>query len=146
MSGGGKPVALLQSPFLKGDVRFSADGRSLAMITGESGQSEVYVTAYPGPGERTRVSTGGARDLRWSRDGRELLYLSADGHMMSVPVRTSPSPELGAPTALFELKGAIWAGFDVSPDGKRFLAIVPKIVADDLPLTVVANWASEVRK
>ena len=69
LSGGGKPVALLQSPFDKGDVRFSADGRSVAMITGESGQSEVYVTAYPGPGERIRVSTGGARDLRWSRDG-----------------------------------------------------------------------------
>ena len=116
------------------------------MITGESGQPEVYVTAYPGPGERIRVSTGGARGLRWSRDGRELLYLSADGHMMSVPVRMSPSPELGAPTALFELKGSVWAGFDVSPDGKRFLAIVPKIVADELPLTVVANWASEVRK
>ncbi len=146
LSGGGKPVALLQSPFDKGYVRFSADGRSVAMITGESGQSEVYVTAYPGPGERIRVSTGGARGLRWSREGRELLYLSADGHMMSVPVRTSPSPELGAPTALFELKGSIWAGFDVSPDGKRFLAIVPKIVADELPLTVVANWASEVRK
>jgi Tol biopolymer transport system component len=146
LSGGGKPVALLQSPFSKDDVRFSPDGRFLAMITDESGQSEVYVTAYPGPGERIRVSTGGARGLRWSRDGRELLYLSADGHMMSVPVKTSSSPELGAPTALFELKGSIWAAFDVSPDGKRFLAIVPKIVADDLPLTVVANWASEVHK
>ena len=146
LTGGGKPVALLQAPFSKGDVRFSPDGRYLAMITGESGQPEVYVTAYPGPGERIRVSTGGARSLRWSRKGGELLYLSADGHMMSVRVRTSPSLEIGAPAALFTLNGTAWKDFDVSPDGQRFLAVVPKIVADELPLTVVANWASEVGK
>jgi eukaryotic-like serine/threonine-protein kinase len=146
LSGNGKPVALLQAPFSKGDVCFSPDGRYLAMITSESGKPEVYVMAYPGPAERIRVSTGGAHGLRWSRDGRELLYLAADRRMMSVPVKTSPSLELGAPTALFELKGADWAGFDVSSDGKRFLAIVPKIVADELPLNVIVNWTSEVGK
>jgi Tol biopolymer transport system component len=146
LSGGGKPVALLRAPFSKGDVRFSPDGRYLAMITSESGQPEVYVTAYPGPGERIRVSTGGAQSLRWSRDGRELLYLSADQRMMSVPVKTSPSLVLGAPTALFAVNGKGWTGVDVSPDGNRFLAIVPKVVADELPLNVVVNWTSEVGK
>jgi len=146
LSGGGKSVALLRAPFSKGDVRFSPDGRYLAMITSESGQPEVYVTAYPGPGERIRVSTGGAQSLRWSRDGRELLYLSADQRMMSVPVKTSPSLVLGAPTALFAVNGKGWADFDVSPDGNRFLAIVPKVVADELPLNVVVNWTSEVGK
>ena len=146
LTGGGKPVAFLQAPFNKRDVRFSPDGRYLAMITTESGQPEVYVTAYPGPGERIRVSTGGARSLRWSRDGRELLYVSGDRHMTSVPVKTSPSLELGAPTALFALSGADWISFDVSPDGKRFLAIVPKIIADELPLEVVVNWTAELKK
>jgi hypothetical protein len=64
--------------------------------------------------------------------------------MMSVPVKTSPSLELGAPTALFPLSGADWKGFDVSADGKKFLAIVPKIVADELPLDVVVHWTSDV--
>jgi len=63
--------------------------------------------------------------------------------MMSVPVKTSPSLEIGAPTALFALAGKDWAGFDVSPDGRRILATVPKVVADELPLNVVANWTSE---
>jgi Tol biopolymer transport system component/predicted Ser/Thr protein kinase len=146
LSGAGKPAPLLETPFSKGDVRFSPDGRYLAMITSESGQPEVYVTDYPGPGERIRVSTGGAQYLRWSRDGRELLYLSTDQHMMSVPVKTSPSLKLGPPTALFAVNGTAWAGFDVSPDGKRFLAIVPKIVANELPLNVIVNWTSEVGK
>jgi len=147
LSGGGKPAPLLQAPFSKQDVRFSPDGRYLAMITAESGQREVYVTAFPGPGERIRVSTGGARLLRWSRDGRELLYVSQDSRLMSVPVRTAPALEIGTPVALFALNGKSgWAAFDVLPDGKRFLAVVPEVIADELPLNVIVNWTSEVRK
>jgi len=35
---------------------------------------------------------------------------------------------------------------DVSPDGKRFLAVVPEVIADELPLNVIVNWTSEVRR
>ena len=153
LSGGGKPTALLESAFNKREVRFSPDGRFLAMISNESGRPEVYVTSFPGPGERVRVSAGGARHLRWSRDGRELFYISSDQHLISVPVRTSPALELGAATPLFLLReggadtGAldrgISSGFDVSADGKRFLVVFPEVVGDALPLTVVGNWAAE---
>jgi Tol biopolymer transport system component len=145
LSGQAKPTALLQSPFNKDQVRFSPDGRFIAFISDESGKPEIYLMSYPGSGERIRVSTGGARLLRWSRED-ELLFLSSDLRMTSVPVRTSPSLQLGAPTTLFALKGDPWVSFDVSPDGKRFLAIVPEVVADQLPLTVVVNWTSEVEK
>jgi Tol biopolymer transport system component len=124
-------------------MRFSPDGRFLAFVSDESGQLEAYVTPYPGPGERTRVSTGGVYLLRWSRDGRELIYLSAERRLVSVPIHTNPSLQLGAPTILFELKGHPWIAFDVSPDGKRFLAVVPEIVANELPLTVVVNGLLE---
>ena len=30
--------------------------------------------------------------------------------------------------------------FDVFPDGKRFLVIVPEVKADSLPKTVLLNW------
>ncbi|MGH9399613.1 MAG: TolB family protein, partial [Thermoanaerobaculia bacterium] len=148
LSGAGKPTPFLETPFNKTSVRFSPDGRFLAMVTGESGpQPELYVTAYPGPAERIRVSTGGAGDPRWSRDGRELFYLSGDRRLMSVAVSTSPALKLGTPTPLFTLTGkGYWPSFDVSQDGKRFLALVPETVADELPLNVVANWASEVGK
>ncbi len=156
LSGGGKPTALLESAFNKREVRFSPDGKFLAMISSESGRPEVYVTSFPGPGERVRVSTGGARHLRWSRDGRELFYISSDQSLISVPVRTSPALELGAATPLFSIRkggtesGAldrgITSGFDVSPDGKRFLIVFPEVLGDELPLTVVVNWASEAGK
>ena len=147
LSGAGKPTPFLQAPFEKEEVRFSPDGRYVSMISDESGQREAYVTAYPGPGERIRISTGGAKSPRWSRDGRELFYLSGSRRLMSVGVRTAPSLELGAPQPLFDLEGRWgWLTFDVSPDGKRFLAVVPEVVADELPLSVIANWTAEVPK
>jgi Tol biopolymer transport system component len=147
LSGAGKPAAFLESPFDKSSVRFSPDGRFLAMITEESGRPEVYVTAFPGQSERIRVSTGGAGLLRWSRDGRELFYVSSDRQLVSVPIRTTPSLELGTPTLLFTLKGrGSWPDFEVTPDGRRVLAIVPEIIADELPLTVVANWTTEATR
>ena len=141
LSGNGKPRRLLEGPFLDDDARFSPDGRYLALVSGESGQPEVYVMPFPGPGEKTRVSTGGARVGRWSRDGRELLYLAPDGRFMSVPVRPGPPLRLGEPKVLFVLRGdQRWQDFDVSADGKRLLAVVPEFVADKAPLSVVVNW------
>jgi Tol biopolymer transport system component len=124
-------------------VRFSPDGRFLSFISDESGRAEAYVMPFPGPGERTRVSTGGARLVRWSRDGRELFYLSDSGLLMSVPVRTSPLLTIGAPRELFRLSSKAWSSFDPSPDGKKFLAVVPDVFGDEQPLTVVVNAFAE---
>jgi len=144
---GGKASPFVVSPVGKEQARFSPDGRFVALTSRESGRAEIYVTAYPGPGERIRVSAGGAAHPRWTRDGRELLYLAGDRRLMSTSVRTSPSLELGNQTALFTPGGKWgWMNFEVSPDGKRFLAVVPEIMADELPLTVVANWAAELPK
>ncbi len=147
LSGREKPAVLLKSRFSKDDVRFSPDGRFLSFISDESGRPEAYVMPYPGPGERTRVSSEGARIIRWSRDGRELFYVSPDRKLVSVPVRTTPSLWLGTPTVLFPISGkAGWTAFDVLPDGKRFLAIVPEVVASEQPLTVVLGWAPEASR
>jgi Tol biopolymer transport system component len=130
-----------------GEARFSPDGRFVALTSRESGRAEIYVTAYPGPGERIRVSTGGAGNPRWNPNGRELFYVSHDNRLMSVPVRSRPSLELGNPMSVFPLAGKWgWLSFEVSPDGRRFLAVVPEIMADELPLTVVANWTAELPK
>jgi serine/threonine protein kinase/Tol biopolymer transport system component len=141
LSGTGKPAPLLRSRFSKGGVRFSPDGRYLSFVSDESGRPEAYVMPFPGPGERTRVSAGGALIVRWSRGGHELFYVSPDRRLVSVPVRTTPSLWLGTPAVLFPIPGrAGWTSFDVPPDGKRFLAVVPEVVASEQPLTVVVGW------
>jgi hypothetical protein len=75
-----------------------------------------------------------------------LYYLAADGHVMAVPIRTAPALRIGAPEPLFAINGRWpWRDFDVSPDGKRFLAVVPQVMANEQALTAVVNWTAQLR-
>jgi serine/threonine-protein kinase len=106
--------------------RFSPDGRWVAYQSDESGQPEIYVQAFPGPGGKWQVSKAGGTEPVWARSGTELFY-RAGRAFMSVPVGTSPTFTPGSPTQLFE--GSFETGhrfhpnYDVAPDGRRFLVI-----------------------
>ena len=139
-----KPTPFLQSPEDKLNVRFSPDGRYVAFSGQESGRFEIYVAPFPGPGEKVRVSKQGAQLLRWARDG-ELVYLTEDRRLVAVPVRTSPALEIGTSATLFRLTGTPWLDFEVTPDGQRFLAVVPEINGNAAPLNVIVNWAPGAR-
>jgi eukaryotic-like serine/threonine-protein kinase len=138
---GGKPSLFVQSGFDKGDARFSPDGRYVAYLSVEHGLGAIYVTPFPGPAERVRVSPRGAQTLRWSRSG-ELLFVSEDDHLVSVPIRTEPELQIGKPVDLFAIaEKSSWQSFDVSPDGKRLLVVVQDVDPASLPLDVTVNWA-----
>ena len=64
--------------------------------------------------------------------------------LVAVQVRTTPALEVGTHLTLFALKGPAWNSFDVSADGKRFLAVVPEVVANEQPLTVVLKWTADL--
>ena len=138
LSGAATPSALRSSPFFEFGLRFSPDGHYYSFVSNESGRPEVYLAPMSG-GTKVPVSKGGASTARWSRDGGELFYLSTDRRLMAVPVRTSPSLELGTPVPLFALDDRSWSDFDVSPDGRRFLALIPDLVADEQPLKAILN-------
>ena len=152
LDGPARPSALFGSRFNENDPRFSRDGRSMSFTSDESGRFEVYVAPIPPTGGKTLVSAGISTGIelqggaRWSRDGRELFYVSADRRLMAVPVRTTPTLEVGTPVPLFTLQGRAWSDFAVSGDGKRFLAVVPQAFAGEQPLTVILNWTAEVRR
>src|SRR5262249_27986342 len=63
----GKPTVFLSGPFNKSSPMFSPDGRWLAYVSSESGQNEVYVRPFPGPGGKWQISTGGGSYPTWSR-------------------------------------------------------------------------------
>ena len=86
---GGDPEPFLVTPFEEGAPMFSPDGRWMAYVSDESGQTEVYVRPYPGPGPRFTVSTTGGREPLWSRDGSELFYRSQEGIMTVISWPTS---------------------------------------------------------
>jgi len=146
LSGEGRAVPFLQSPFDKNEVRFSPDGRFLAFVADDSGQAEVYVAPFPGPGEKVRLSSDGARLLQWGRDGKTLFYVTSDGRMMALPIVTTPSLKTGSPKELFTIAGRQWLNFRISADGTRFLAVVPEVAADAQPMTVVVDWPAGLKK
>ena len=146
-----KLIPLLSTPFHEANAAFSLDGKWLAFTSNESGRAEVYLQAFHAgeaprvAGERYRVSRAGAQALRWRRDGRELFYLAFDGRVHAVPVKLSASPEFGPAAPLFsistEARAAIHSilGFDVSPDGQRF--VIPVVTSPESPsLVVLQNW------
>jgi eukaryotic-like serine/threonine-protein kinase len=148
LTGGSRtPSPLIQSPFDEEHVRFSPDGRFFSFASNASGRVEVYVAPFPATGERIRVSVGGGDLPRWSRDGRELFYVSDDRHLVDVPIRTTPTLQIGKPAPLFPLSGQrSWLDFDLSIDGQRFLAVVPEIAANEQPLTVVLHWTADLHR
>ena len=149
------PHPWLNSRFNEMSPDFSPDGRWLAYESDESGRSEIYVQAYPGPGARYAVSHDGGRNPAWSHDGRELFYAApgADGQttMMSAPVLTTPEFSIGTPRKLFQgryVASANSRSYDVAADGRRFIMVQSQEQAP-LPVSqivVVQNWAQELKR
>ena len=134
LAGTSPPTPVRTSRSSAAEARFSPDGRYVTFTGSEAGRSEVYLAPVAG-GTIQAVSAGGGYKARWRPDGREILYLTADAHVMSVPVRWSPSPVLGKPETLFVISGKGWVDFDVAPDGKALLAVVKDLAAAEEPLT-----------
>jgi eukaryotic-like serine/threonine-protein kinase len=147
VDGSRPPAPLIASAFNERGLHFSPDGQFAAFTSDETGRGEIYVAPSTLLTARRRISSGGGSIGRWSPDGRELFYLAADGHVMAVPIRTAPALEIGVPVPLFAIHGRwLWRDFDVSPDGKRFLAIVPQMMANEQAVTAVVNWTAQVRR
>lgn len=104
--------------------RFSPDGRWLAYASAESGQLQVYVEPFPGPGAKIQVTkTGGGHPL-WAPDQRALFFDNG-GRMLTVAVRTEPDfaavgDAVALPITGF-VQGPLRRQYDLTPDGKRFL-------------------------
>jgi serine/threonine-protein kinase len=132
---------------------FSPDGRWLVYAVKEAGRDEeVYVQAYPGPGTRWLISSGGGTEPVWSPTGQEIFYRTPDGtRMMSVTVQTRPTLQAAAPRQLFQggyavAPGNFWANYDVGPDGQQFLMLEPEQVGSDTQVAVILNWFEELKR
>ena len=155
-----KPVPFLQSPFNERDPQISPNGKWIVYASDETGRSEIYVRPFPTGEGKWQISSKGGYYPRWRRDGKELFYLetiASPRNLISVKVNpTGPTFEYGDPTALFDSlfanagHGTPYQPFAVSPDGQRFLIPRPEGVDEQgtapTPITVVLNWAAELKK
>lgn len=147
-AGDSKPVRLTTTTASEDEPQFSADARWIAYMSPESGNPEIYVQPFPGPGERTRVSTSGGVQPKWKRDGRELYYLRPDGMLMAVDVKYTPAIEPGLPRPLFQTRlgpSLVTDQYAMTADGQRFLVLTPTADASDAPITVVFNWTAALK-
>jgi eukaryotic-like serine/threonine-protein kinase len=135
----------VDSPFSDWGAKFSPDGHWIACTSDASGQYEVYVRPFPGPGAQWQISTGGEEPV-WSRDGKEIVYRNGT-NWMAVNVTTSSEFSATPPRLLFTGPYVNVPGpsYDVGPDG-RFVLIEGPPEAPVTRLNVVLNWFDDLRR
>jgi hypothetical protein len=144
-----KPFPVVGSPAYRTGGQFSPDGRFVAYNSRESGRTEVYVTAFPGKGARWQVSANGGTQPRWAANGKTLYFVSGAGELMAASVEPRGNQiEIRDVRPLFRVNlftgprlGA--HGYDVSPDGKRFL-LNGSGEGGGAKIAVVSNWDADL--
>ena len=148
LKGDRKLTKFLQGPASEMAPRLSPNGKWLAYKSDESGRYEVYVTAFPGPGGKWQVSSGGGggpgSGLSWSSDGKELYFSSAD-KIMAAPIQNTESFQFGTPQPL-PMPTADLFGFTTGSTPGRFLVLRRAGPPEPSPIHVVLNWTETLKK
>lgn len=146
---GGAPTHVDERSSLQHGAMFSPDGKWLVYEEAtRDGQPYVYARRIGAEGGRIQVSPSTATQPRWTRGGREIVYRRGDAMIASS--FDLVSGEVGAPAPLFTLPDAgqldnLTYGYDVTPDGSRFLLVTPLVRTDVQPTHVVLNWFEQLK-
>jgi len=149
----GKAEVFFQSPASELFPAFSPDGRWIAYRTLESGTSEIEVRSFPDKGGKWLISTSSGAVPVWSPNGRELFYRTEDQRIMVVTysatgdVFVAEKPRLWTEKRLAVNNGR---NFDIAPDGKRFVALMPADASEEQKtqshVIFLQNFSDEVRR
>jgi dipeptidyl aminopeptidase/acylaminoacyl peptidase len=155
LTGDRQPFPFAQSNFNEGNAQFSPDGRWVVYTSNESesGQPQVFVAPFPGPGPRSQISAAGGFAPRWRGDGQELFFFWSvpDDRLMAATVDgrrrefdAGPARTLFAMRAFFPANAS---AYEVTSDGQRFIVSTP---ADQSLSTgvvrVLVNWTAALKK
>ena len=156
-------LGFLSGPASEHSPKFSPDGRWLAYVSDESGRAEVYVRRYP-RGDSLPVSTGGGNGPVWSPNGKEIFFQGpSEGTPRLMVVSVTPdgdTPKLGRPAPLLDIRvpgatgvveqyansGNVGAGYDVFPDGQRFVMVRGADPQGTREIILVQNFFEEVKR
>ena len=155
---------IIRTPAIENFSELSPDSRWLAYGSNVSGQPEVYVQPFPGPGPRTQLSHAGGGSIAWNPNGREVFFVgqyrppaSGSGAVVRLQMLAAGIENgvpVGQPRVLFEFDGgelsftcAPVRCYDVARDG-RFFVRQRLPAPPQLPVThinIVLNWMDDVR-
>jgi serine/threonine protein kinase len=139
-----------------GEIRgmaFSSDGRWFVYASNESGRDEIYITPFPGPGEKRQVSPHGGYAAWWyghkGMADEGVMYADpANNSANLVPVNEKNNAlEFGQPRPLFGARSFIDANAgSFSPDFKKMLVSLSTKSESANSLVMVNNWRAELSK
>jgi serine/threonine-protein kinase len=128
----------------------SPDGRWIAYQEASVGeQPQVYVRALDGRGGRIQVSAQGGSQPRWTKGGKEIVFRKSEAVLASA--FQPATGDVGTPVLLFrkadagQLDSGRSVGYDVTPDGSRFLMVIPIARPESQPGHVILNWFGILR-
>ncbi len=128
------------------NASFSPDGHWVAYNSVESGEEQVYVSAFGGGQGKWQVSPNGGVHPRWTGDGKDLFYLDGSFALMDVPVAESAGTlKFGPPRPVIRNWSAPNVFYDISPDGQRVL--LPRVSQQiNQSVTLVTNFTADLKK
>ena len=124
-------------PFDQAFGVIAPDGRAIAYASNESGQFDIYVDAFPKPGN-ARASRPRAGRNRAGATTAATLFFRRQSAIQAAKLTRASSLVVDSVAQLFDLGVAI-SSYDVSRDG-RFLVNIPAAAVPTPPAMIVTNW------
>jgi serine/threonine-protein kinase len=144
-----EPKRFFESHFDETQPVFSPNGRWIAYTSNESGRNEVYVRAFPGPGEQMQVSNDGGSEPVWARNGGELFYRNGD-EMVAVEVEMETTFKIRDAQVLFRFPFLdiypYIQGYDVAANGQRFITVRAVENTEAMQINITLNWFEELKR
>ena len=134
LTGERKPYPFLATPAIENSGVFSPDGKWIAYCSDATGQLQVYVRPFPGPGPARAVSSKTGNSPRFSADGKRIYFYGNAGTIMAADFHDG---SVGEPKVLFQLSDRV-AGYE--PVGDRFLMVLVNDLEASPPARVIVNW------
>jgi Tol biopolymer transport system component len=105
----------------------SPDGKWLAYTSDETSRAEVWLEPLPQTGKRFQLTKNGGNRPQWSPDGTK-IYFDQGGQIYQLNITAGAEPKASDPVAL-PIKGfqqtELRRQYDLTPDGKGFVALFP---------------------
>lgn len=145
------------TPFLNSEdfeafPEISHDGRWLAYVSDETGETEVYVCPFPSKDFKRQISDEGGLSPIWSKDGKQLFYNRGSHAVWVVDIEAGEEFSSSKPRLVCDPDGVTVGTplrhWDLWPDGQGFLMIELRgrmsQPAEDI--IIVQNWFEELKR